>query len=194
MFDNLYMLAEGSCVYEGAVVGLVPFLASHGYICPSYHNPADFVMEVACGEHGEAIHKLVKAVENGKCNNYNRANVLENVHDKIQNAIVASTSDAEPTNPVPTHDSVIVDIDLVKNSSNTLNQVVNMITPKNQSYGPTPMLLDSSMESVDASKQDTHNKNHISGFPTSGENFFYDFEQSKIIDLRFQAGCSFGFF
>lgn len=43
MFDNLYMLAEGQCIYEGAVTGLVPFFASNGFICPSYHNPADFV-------------------------------------------------------------------------------------------------------------------------------------------------------
>lgn len=27
-------------------------------------------MEVACGEHGECVHKLVCAVNNGKCNNY----------------------------------------------------------------------------------------------------------------------------
>jgi hypothetical protein len=28
-------------------------------------------MEVACGEHGECIAKLVMAVNNGKCNNLN---------------------------------------------------------------------------------------------------------------------------
>lgn len=30
-------------------------------------------MEVACGEHGECVHKLVMAVNNGKCNNYQAA-------------------------------------------------------------------------------------------------------------------------
>lgn len=63
MFDHLYMLAEGQCMYQGRVEGLVPFLGklkmsistrcSHnfidaifsgslGYECPSYHNPADY--------------------------------------------------------------------------------------------------------------------------------------------------------
>lgn len=42
MFDHLYMLAEGQCMYQGRVEGLVPFLASLGYECPSYHNPADY--------------------------------------------------------------------------------------------------------------------------------------------------------
>lgn len=41
-FDHLYTLAEGQCIYQGRVGGLVPFLASFGYICPSYHNPADY--------------------------------------------------------------------------------------------------------------------------------------------------------
>lgn len=42
MFDHLYMLAEGQCIYQGRVGGLVPFLSSFGYVCPSYHNPADY--------------------------------------------------------------------------------------------------------------------------------------------------------
>ncbi|CAB0031859.1 unnamed protein product [Trichogramma brassicae] len=70
MFDHLYILAEGQCIYQGNVGGLVPFLSSMCLDCPSYHNPADYVMEVASGEHGECVHKLVCAVNNGKCNNY----------------------------------------------------------------------------------------------------------------------------
>lgn len=42
MFDNMYLLAEGQCIYQGNVGGLVPFLSSMGLDCPSYHNPADY--------------------------------------------------------------------------------------------------------------------------------------------------------
>ena len=63
------MLAEGQTIYRGTTMGLIPFLSSMGLECPSYHNPADFVMEVATGEHGTFTEKLVTAVANGKCNN-----------------------------------------------------------------------------------------------------------------------------
>lgn len=47
-FDHLYMLADGQCIYQGRVGGLVPFLASFSYVCPSYHNPADYGGLIGC--------------------------------------------------------------------------------------------------------------------------------------------------
>jgi len=36
------MMAEGQCIYQGNIPGLVPFLNSQGLVCPPYHNPADY--------------------------------------------------------------------------------------------------------------------------------------------------------
>lgn len=42
MFDKLYAVTKGQCIYQGPVKELIPFLGNMGLHCPSYHNPADF--------------------------------------------------------------------------------------------------------------------------------------------------------
>lgn len=66
MFDQLYTLSDGQCVYQGSTKQLVPFLSTLNLECPSYHNPASYVIEVACGEHGDHTRKLMNAIENGR--------------------------------------------------------------------------------------------------------------------------------
>ncbi|CAG5058836.1 unnamed protein product [Parnassius apollo] len=66
MFDHLYTLADGQCVYQGNTGRLVEWLGSLGLQCPSYHNPASFIIEVSCGEYGDNTGKLVRAIDNGK--------------------------------------------------------------------------------------------------------------------------------
>ncbi|XP_033100228.1 ATP-binding cassette sub-family G member 1-like isoform X2 [Anneissia japonica] len=73
MFDKLYILGEGRCLYYGSVRSLVPYMSSLGFICPPYHNPADYVIEVASGEYGDAVMAMTKAVQDGVCDEYWRA-------------------------------------------------------------------------------------------------------------------------
>lgn len=94
MFDRLYMLADGQCIYYGNIPGLVPFLSYQGLKCPSYHNPADYVMEVSCGEYGDVIPNLVMAVKNGKCKRYQRTEKKSNKSDTDPNSPI--------TTPTPT--------------------------------------------------------------------------------------------
>lgn len=93
-FDHLYMLAEGQCMYEGRVRALVPFLSSLGYDCPSYHNPADYVLEVASGEYGECVPKLVAAVKSGMCKKYSHKNYGLDLSKDINNDIIKGNGSA----------------------------------------------------------------------------------------------------
>lgn len=42
VFDQVYVLAKGQCVYQGASQQLVPFMSSVGLHCPKHYNPADY--------------------------------------------------------------------------------------------------------------------------------------------------------
>lgn len=44
LFDHIYIIAQGQCVYQGAPKALVPFLAHVNINCPRHYNPADFSM------------------------------------------------------------------------------------------------------------------------------------------------------
>ncbi|KAL1414536.1 hypothetical protein MTO96_007326 [Rhipicephalus appendiculatus] len=57
-FDTLYMISGGSCIYNGSVESLLPFLQSQGLNCPAHHNPADYITEIASGEHGDVQARL----------------------------------------------------------------------------------------------------------------------------------------
>ncbi|XKL63869.1 hypothetical protein PGB90_006233 [Kerria lacca] len=66
LFDSVYVLSRGQCVYQGATDQLVSFLASTGFYCPTHYNPADFVIEMTDDDHEENIDILSSATNNGK--------------------------------------------------------------------------------------------------------------------------------
>lgn len=41
-FDNIYVLAQGSCVYQGKPTALIPYLSHAKMECPKYYSPADY--------------------------------------------------------------------------------------------------------------------------------------------------------
>jgi hypothetical protein len=43
MFDNVYVVAAGQCVFQGSGADIVPFLGTVvGIQCPTHYNPADY--------------------------------------------------------------------------------------------------------------------------------------------------------
>lgn len=57
MFDHVYIMAEGYCVYQGSSQNTIPYLQTIGLNCPQYHNPADFskYISLICFPHLSSI-------------------------------------------------------------------------------------------------------------------------------------------
>lgn len=75
LFDRVYVLARGLCCYQGAAPMLVPYLSEIGHICPTTHNPADFVLETLQGN-AEVSAQMSELCQNGKlCRKLDRMTV-----------------------------------------------------------------------------------------------------------------------
>ncbi|XP_073996883.1 ATP-binding cassette sub-family G member 1-like [Rhodnius prolixus] len=71
LFDNVYVMAAGLCVYQGAPQEMLPFIRSATSLsCPTHYNPADYVIELT--EVEDNITALSKAIENGKLTKFKR--------------------------------------------------------------------------------------------------------------------------
>ena len=42
MFDHLYAVAEGECIYTGGTGNIVSFLKELDIVCPEHYNPSDY--------------------------------------------------------------------------------------------------------------------------------------------------------
>jgi hypothetical protein len=60
LFDHVYVISfDGQCIFQGSPANMIQQLANVGLNCPQFHNPADFIAEVASGEYGnDGIIKL----------------------------------------------------------------------------------------------------------------------------------------
>lgn len=150
MFDQLYTLADGECVYQGWTKQLVPFLGSLNLPCPSYHNPASFIIEVACGEYGDNTKKLVAAIENGKQDIREGKFPLQK-DEKLNNAsyTAAETKDKNDTSNIQEKFNNVNDVNgcdknnlLPKNAINDISKENGQVEDMEKQVNASSSLLD----------------------------------------------------
>ncbi|XP_076274521.1 ATP-binding cassette subfamily G member 4-like [Rhynchophorus ferrugineus] len=66
-FDQVYVLAQGYCVFNGSPSQLVPFLSKASLPCPPTYTPADYIIELVQSK-TDNITALSNTIQNGKIN------------------------------------------------------------------------------------------------------------------------------
>lgn len=66
LFDQIFVLAKGQCVYQGGPQALVPFLSKLNLNCPIHYNPSDYVIELCDSDDNNLVQALSKQTHNGK--------------------------------------------------------------------------------------------------------------------------------
>ncbi len=53
LFNSVYIMSyDGQCIYHGSPQTMLETLSKYDLICPEFHNPSDFILEVASNELG----------------------------------------------------------------------------------------------------------------------------------------------
>lgn len=66
LFDNVYVLARGKCVYQGVPDTIVPFMSQANFICPKHYSPSDYIIEICDTEDMNIVDTLSNGTQNGK--------------------------------------------------------------------------------------------------------------------------------
>lgn len=66
LFDQIFVLAKGRCVYQGAPSAVVPFLASLNLPCPTHYSPSDYIIELCDADENNIVDVMAHQTHNGK--------------------------------------------------------------------------------------------------------------------------------
>lgn len=66
LFDQIFVLAKGQCVYQGGPKVLVPFLSHINLNCPTHYSPSDYIIELCDSDDVDVVETLAEMTQNGK--------------------------------------------------------------------------------------------------------------------------------
>ncbi|CAG9804367.1 unnamed protein product [Chironomus riparius] len=98
-FDHLYAIAEGQCIYQGESSKLVPYLSQLNLICPEFHNPSDFLLEISTHDYGYQLDKLIEKIKNSRNHEF-RKHLTLMAAESTKNTLNSHSSLKAENNPI----------------------------------------------------------------------------------------------
>ncbi|KAJ8713344.1 hypothetical protein PYW07_013714 [Mythimna separata] len=146
MFDQVYVLADGFCIYQGDTAAMVPFLHTVGLPCPRHHNPADFIIELT--ETPEFVTMLSKEIMNGQL--YKSAKLeqpaIEPNTNQMQLKISYQTDDANETEIILSNEKCTYKVPKFEGSSASVSSLSSQLSNGNSSMAWMKMQKSDSSE------------------------------------------------
>ncbi|KAH9644149.1 hypothetical protein HF086_010364 [Spodoptera exigua] len=146
MFDQVYVIADGYCIYQGDTAAMVPFLQTCGLPCPRHHNPADFIIEIT--ETPEYITLLSKEIMNGKLFKSAKLDqpAIETNANQMQLKISYQTDDANETEIILSNEKCTYKVTKYDGSSASVSSSSSQLSNGNSSMAWMKMQKSDTME------------------------------------------------
>ena len=92
LFDNLFLIGAGRCIYHGPVGDVLPFFSSIGLTCEEHDNPADFILDICQGIRNisypiDDLDKPNDQRKNKICQYFHDAFIKSSIYDSIYQQI-----------------------------------------------------------------------------------------------------------
>jgi hypothetical protein len=101
MFDHLYAIAEGQCIYSGASTNLVPFLAEMELKCPQTYSPIDFLLEISTHNYGRKLERLRDKIQNGQNKKYRKVpQLISKPDERLDKPLITRVEQSPEYNPI----------------------------------------------------------------------------------------------
>lgn len=84
MFDVVYALSDGLCIYQGSTSDLHNFLGELGLPCPATYSLSDHLLEVATDMYGPQNMLLCQKIENGKNCEFRSKTILSDNDEELR--------------------------------------------------------------------------------------------------------------
>lgn len=84
MFDTLFLLAAGRCIYHGPSNDVLSHFQSIGFQCEEHNNPADFLLDVCQGDYQSDTNQNRKQFIHFLNNNYEKSSIYSTIKEEAK--------------------------------------------------------------------------------------------------------------